>query len=286
MNVGQDLAGKVAIVTGGASGIGRATVELFVAEGAKVVIADVDVTRGEELAASLGEVAVFRKTDVSKRDEVQALVDLAISRFGGLHIMFNNAGIGGKMYAHFLDDDLEDYERVLGINLMGVVYGTQFAARHMAKHGGGVVINTASISGLLPGYTLMQYRSSKSAVIGFSKAVAIDLAGHNVRVNVIAPGSIKTPMTDFAEPGMTADDVARIRAETDKVFMSYQPLKRQGRPEDAAQAVLFLASDRAQQITGIVMPVDGGITAGDPVNHAADIMAARARVIEEIKKGR
>lgn len=286
MNVGQDLAGKVAIVTGGASGIGRATVELFVAEGAKVVIADVDATRGEELAASLGEAAVFRKTDVSKRDEVQALVDLAISRFGGLHIMFNNAGIGGKMYAHFLDDDLEDYERVLGINLMGVVYGTQFAARHMAKHGGGVVINTASISGLLPGYTLMQYRSSKSAVIGFSKAVAIDLAGHNVRVNVIAPGSIKTPMTDFAEPGMTADEVARIRAETDKVFMSYQPLKRQGRPEDAAQAVLFLASDRAQQITGIVMPVDGGITAGDPVNHAADIMAARARVIEEIKKGR
>jgi NAD(P)-dependent dehydrogenase (short-subunit alcohol dehydrogenase family) len=284
--VGQDLAGKVAIVTGGASGIGRATVELFVAEGAKVVIADLDAARGEELAASLGEDAVFQKTDVSKRAEVQALVDLAISRFGGLHVMFNNAGIGGKMYPNFLDDDLEDYERVLGVNLMGVVYGTQFAARHMAKHGGGVVINTASIAGLLPGYTLMQYRSSKSAVIGFSKAVAIDLAGHNVRVNVLAPGSIKTPMTDFGEPGMTPEDVARIRVETDKVFMSYQPLKRQGRPEDAAQAVLFLASDRAAQVTGIVMPIDGGITAGDPINHAADIMAARTRVIEDIKRGR
>ncbi|CAN7329269.1 SDR family oxidoreductase [Phenylobacterium sp. LjRoot219] len=276
----------MAVVTGGASGIGRATVELFVAEGAKVVIADLDVVRGEELAGSLGENAVFQRTDVSKRAEVQALVDLAISRFGGLHVMFNNAGMGGKMYPHFLDDDLEDYERVLGVNLMGVVYGTQFAARHMAKHGGGVVINTASIAGLLPGYTLMQYRSSKSAVIGFSKAVAIDLAGHDIRVNVLAPGSIKTPMTDFAEPGMTADDVARIRVETDKVFMSYQPLKRQGRPEDAAQAVLFLASDRAMQVTGIVMPVDGGITAGDPINHAADIMAARTRVIEEIKRGR
>lgn len=286
MNVGQDLAGKVAIVTGGASGIGRATVELFAAEGAKVVIADVDAARGEELAAGLGENAVFRKTDVSKREEVQALVDLAVSRFGGLHIMFNNAGIGGKMYANFLDDPLEDYERVLGVNLMGVVYGAQFAARHMAKHGGGAIINTASIAGLLPGYTLMQYRSSKSAVIGFSKAIAIDLAAHNIRVNVLAPGSIKTPMTDFGEPGMTADDVARIRAETDKVFMSYQPLKRQGRPEDAAQAVLFLASDRAAQVTGVVMPVDGGITAGDPVNHAADILAARTRVIEEIKAGR
>lgn len=284
--MGQDLAGKVAIVTGGASGIGRATAELFVAEGAQVVIADVDAARGEELAASLGEAAIFRKTDVSQREEVQALVDLAISRFGGLHVMFNNAGIGGKMYANFLDDPLEDYERVLGVNLMGVVYGAQFAARHMARHGGGAIINTASIAGLLPGYTLMQYRSSKSAVIGFSKAIAIDLAAHNIRVNVLAPGSIKTPMTDFGEPGMTAEDVAKIRAETDKVFMSYQPLKRQGRPEDAAQAVLFLASDRAAQVTGVVMPVDGGITAGDPINHAADIMAARARVIEEIKAGR
>ena len=283
MNVGQDLAGKVAIVTGGGSGIGRATAELFVAEGAKVVIADVDTARGEELAASLGENAIFQKTDVSKREEVQALVDLAISRFGGLHVMFNNAGIGGKMYANFLDDPLEDYEQVLGVNLMGVVYGTQFAARHMAAHGGGAIINTASIAGLLPGYTLMQYRSSKSAVIGFSKAVSIDLAVHGIRVNVLAPGSIKTPMTDFGEPGMTAEDIARIRAETDKVFLSYQPLKRQGRPEDAAQAVLFLASDRAAQVTGIVMPVDGGITAGDPVNHAADILAARMRVIEEIK---
>jgi NAD(P)-dependent dehydrogenase (short-subunit alcohol dehydrogenase family) len=200
--------------------------------------------------------------------------------------MFNNAGVGGKMYARFLDDDLEDYERVIGVNLMGVVYGTQFAARHMAKNGGGAIINTASIAGLAPGFTLMQYRSSKSAVIGFSKSVSIDLAAYDIRVNVLAPGSIKTPMTDFGEPGMTPEDVARIRAETDKVFMSYQPLKRQGRPEDAAQAVLFLASDRAAQVTGIVMPIDGGITAGDPINHAADILAARERVIAEIRGGR
>src|SRR6202008_310163 len=198
------------------SGIGRATAELFVAEGAKVVVADVNAAQGEDLVAQLGASAVFQKADVSKREEVQALVDLAVSRFGGLHVMFNNAGIGGKMVPHFLDDDLEDYERVIGVNLMGVVYGTQFAARHMAKNGGGAIINTASIAGVLPGFTLMQYRSSKSAVIGFSKSVSIDLAQHDIRVNVLAPGSIKTPMTSFAEPGMTAEDTARIRQETDK----------------------------------------------------------------------
>lgn len=284
--MGQDLAGRVAVVTGGASGIGRATAELFVAEGAKVVVADLDAERGEALVRELGEAAVFRRADVSRREDVQGLVDLAVSRFGGLHVMFNNAGIGGKMFPHFLDDDLEDYERVIGVNLMGVVYGTQFAARHMARNGGGAIINTASIAGVLPGFTLMQYRSSKAAVIGFSKSVSIDLAAYGIRVNVLAPGSIKTPMTAFAEPGMTAEEGARIRAETDKVFMSYQPLKRQGRPDDAAQAVLFLASDRAQQVTGIVMPVDDGITAGDPTNHAADIMAARERVIAEIKAGK
>jgi NAD(P)-dependent dehydrogenase (short-subunit alcohol dehydrogenase family) len=284
--VGQELAGKVAIVTGGASGIGKATAELFVAEGAKVVIADVSAEQGETLARELGENAVFQRTDVSKRTEVQALVDLAVSRFGGLHVMFNNAGIGGKMFPHFLDDDLEDYERIMGVNWLGVVYGSQFAARHMAKHGGGVILNNASISGMLAGYTLMQYRSSKSAVIGFSKSIAIDLAKHGVRVNVLAPGSIRTPITNFGEPGMSEAEIDRIRAATDPIMMSYQPLPTQGRPDDVAQAAMFLASDRARQITGVVLPVDGGITAGDPVNHAADLMAARARVIAEIKADR
>jgi len=250
------------------------------------VIADVNVEQGEALAGQLGEAAVFQRTDVSRREEVQALVDLAVSRFGGLHVMFNNAGLGGKMYPHFLDDDLADYERIMGINWLGVVYGSQFAARHMAKNGGGVILNNASISGVLSGYTLMQYRSSKSAVIGFSKSIAVDLAKHDIRVNVLAPGSIRTPITNFGEPGMTEAEIARIRAATDPIMMSYQPLPRQGRPEDVAQAAMFLASDRAQQITGVVLPVDGGITAGDPVNHAADLIEARTRVIAEIKAER
>jgi NAD(P)-dependent dehydrogenase (short-subunit alcohol dehydrogenase family) len=279
MELGQDLAGKVAIVTGGASGIGRASAELFVEHGAKVVVADLDAARGEEVAASLGEAAIFRRTDVGQREEVQALVDLAVSHFGGLHVMFNNAGLPGKMHPHFLDDDLEDYERVLRVNWLGVVYGSQFAARHMAKNGGGVILNTASIAGLLPGYTLMQYRSSKSAVIGFSKSVAIDLAEHNIRVNVLAPGSIKTQMTNFTPPGVTEEQIARVRSETDAIMLAYQPFKRQGQPRDVAEAALFLASDRAAQVTGVVMPVDAGITAGDPVNHAAQIVEVRQRVL-------
>jgi NAD(P)-dependent dehydrogenase (short-subunit alcohol dehydrogenase family) len=279
VELGQDLAGKVAIVTGGASGIGRATAELFVAEGAQVVVADVDAPRGEALAASLGAAAVFSRTDVSRREDVQAVVDLAVARFGGLHVMFNNAAMPGKMYPHFLDDDLEDYQRVLGVNWMGVVYGSQLAARHMAKNGGGVILNTASVAGLLPGHTLMQYRSSKYAVIGFSKSIAIDLAAYGIRVNVLAPGSIKTEMTNFTPPGVSPEQIARVRQETDAIMQAYQPLKRPGQPRDVAEAALFLASERAAQITGVVLPVDAGITAGDPVNHAAQIIAARQRVL-------
>jgi NAD(P)-dependent dehydrogenase (short-subunit alcohol dehydrogenase family) len=283
------LAGKVAVVTGSGRNIGRAIAVRYAHEGAKVVVCDIVAENAdrvvEEIKAAGGE-AVADYTDVSQPEQVDALVAHAVEAFGGLHVMVNNGGAVRDAVKHVFDADIAFFDRVIAANLRGHYLCSVAAARHMAKHGGGVVINTASIAGLLPGYTLMQYRSSKSAVIGFSKAVAIDLAGHNVRVNVLAPGSIKTPMTDFGEPGMTPEDVARIRVETDKVFMSYQPLKRQGRPEDAAQAVLFLASDRAAQVTGIVMPIDGGITAGDPINHAADIMAARTRVIEDIKRGR
>src|SRR5262249_53917285 len=172
-------------------------------------------------------------------------------------------------------DDLEDYERVLGVNWMGVVYGSQLAARHMARNGGGVILNTASIAGLMPGYTLMQYRSSKSAVIGFSKSIAIDLADYNIRVNVLAPGSIKTQMTNFPPPGVTEEQIARVRQQTDAIMQAYQPFKRQGQPRDVAEAALFLASDRAAQITGVVLPVDGGTTAGPPPRPVKDLLAKR-----------
>ena len=257
--MGQELAGRVAIVTGGASGIGRATVELFVEEGAKVVVADVDAARGEEVAAKLGEAAAFKRTDVARADDLQDLVDFAVARFGGLQVMFNNAGIGGSL-RRFLDDDLADFERVMAVNVFGVMVGSQRAARHMAKNGGGVIINSTSIGGINAGSGVIAYRASKAAVIHFTRSIAVDLAEHGIRVNCIAPAHIPTAIN-------AAFDQARI-------VRLMQPLQRVGQPRDVANAVLYLASDRAAQITGIVLPVDGGTTAGRPVSQMKDLRAA------------
>ena len=278
--MGQELARKVAIVTGGAGGIGRATVELFVREGAKVVIADVDVAAGEQLAASLGAQALFRRTDVAIADEVQELVDVAVESFGGLDIMFNNAGISCAMFDRFLDDELADFHRVMGVNLLGVMLGSQRAGRYMARHGGGSIINNASIAAHNAGFALMSYRASKAGVVHFSKSIAIDLAEYGIRVNCLLPGHIVTELNSFADPGSSPEIAQRLQQALDPVWLSNQPLKRRGRPQDVAEAALYLASDRSAQVTGIVLPVDGGITAGDPVNHLHEIMKTRARVLE------
>ncbi len=250
--MGQELSEKVAIVTGGANGIGRATVELFVEEGAKVVIADVDAVRGEELAAKLGGAAAFKRTDVASADEIQDLVDFAVARFGGLDVMFNNAGISGSMSLRFLDDELKDFQRVVAVNLFSVMVGSQRAARHMVKQGGGSIINTSSIAGINAGGGVMTYRASKAAVIHFTRSLAIDLADHGIRVNCIAPGLIPTGIASF---------------DRTPVMRAIQPLKRQGQPRDVANAALFLASERSAQTTGIVLPVDGGTTVGAPIHR-------------------
>jgi NAD(P)-dependent dehydrogenase (short-subunit alcohol dehydrogenase family) len=244
----QELAGKVAIVTGGASGIGRAIVELFAANGAAVVIADVDVDAGKQLADSLGDSVAFQCTDVADADQVQALVDFAVARFGGLHVMCNNAGIGGSLVS-FLHDDLAEFTRVMNVNLYGAMVGTQRAARHMKANGGGSIINIASIAGINAGAGVMTYRVSKAALIHFSKSTAIELGRYGIRVNCIAPAHIATAITQY--------DMAPVMAAS-------QPLPRQGQPEDVANAVLYLASDRSAQVTGVVLPVDGGTTAGPP----------------------
>ena len=254
--MGQELAEKVAIVTGGASGIGRATAELFVEEGAKVVIADVDRERGEELATTLGASAAFKRTDVADADAVQEVVDFAIRQFGGLDVMFNNAGIPSS-FARLLDNDLADHEQVMAVNLFGVMAGTQRAARHMAEHGGGSVINTTSIGALTGGAGPLSYRVSKAAVIAFSRSAAIDLADNGIRVNCIAPGHIPTGITNY---------------DMGPVIKLTQPLQRHGSPVDVANAVLYLAGDRSAQVTGIVLPVDGGTVAGPPVSQLRDLM--------------
>jgi NAD(P)-dependent dehydrogenase (short-subunit alcohol dehydrogenase family) len=277
----NELVGKVAIVTGGANGLGRGTVELFVEEGAKVVVADVDENRGRVLCDTLGSAVRFKRADVSKREDVQALVDLAVAEFGGLHIMFNNAGVSDVSYGRLLDDDFIHFERVMHVNVLGVMLGTQIAARHMAKHGGGSIINTSSIAGVRAGHGFPIYRTAKAGVIHFTKAAAIELGVHLIRVNCICPGNIPSDMGTFAtpEPGMTQADADRIQRAVRAVRMNYQPLKRQGVPGDIGQAALFFGSDRSLQITGQVMSVDGGATSGDTRSQIQEIMEARHAAI-------
>ncbi|MBV8952211.1 MAG: glucose 1-dehydrogenase [Actinobacteria bacterium] len=261
MPTGQELAGKVAIVTGGAGGLGRGTVEVFLEEGAQVVIADVDPGRGAAVADELGPSAAFKQTDVAKAGDIQAAVDFAVSHFGGLDVMVNNAGIGGS-FKRFLDDDFADFDRVMAVNLLGVMVGCQRAARHMKDHGGGVILNTTSIGGINAGSGVTAYRASKAAVIHLTRSVAIELADHGIRVNCIAPAHIPT------EINASLDQSAIVRA--------MQPLPRVGSPRDVGNAMLYLASDRAAQVTGVVLPVDGGTTAGAPARRVKDLMASRA----------
>jgi len=273
-----ELCGKVAIVTGGATGLGRAMAELFVKEGARVVIADID-KRGEELARTLSGSALFKQTDVVDEAQVQDLVDFTVARCGGLHVMVNNAGIGGATHERFLDDDLKDYRKVIDVNLLGVMLGTQRAARHMARNGGGSIINISSIAAIKAGFGVMTYRAAKAAASHFTKCVSIDLAEYGVRVNCIAPGHIRTEMTTYATADMTPEVIERLKKALGPATDASRPLKRQGKPEDVANAALYLASERSAQVTGVVLPVDGGTTAGDAVNHLKAIMEARARVL-------
>jgi NAD(P)-dependent dehydrogenase (short-subunit alcohol dehydrogenase family) len=277
----NELAGKVAIVSGGANGIGRGTVELFIEEGARVVIADVDEKQGQQLCATLGPNTRFKLTDVSKAQEVQALVDFAVREWGGLHIMFNNAGVSDLAYGRFLDDDFTRFERVMQVNVLGVMLGTQIAGRHMARHGGGSIINTASIGGVKAGHGFSSYRAAKAGIIHFTKSAAVELGEYLVRVNCICPGNVQTQMGTFATPpaGMTQATADAMQATIAAIRMRHQPLKRQATARDIGQAALFLGGDRSQQITGQILSVDGGATAGDTASQIQEIMDARAAAL-------
>lgn len=277
----NELAGKVAIVTGGAHGIGRATVDLFVAEGARVVIGDINDELGEQAVKELGPSVRFRHCDVAKGTEMEALVAQAVAEFGGLHVMMNNAGLSEPNFGRFVDADFSQFERITEINVLGVMLGTQYAARHMKAHGGGSIINIASIAGSRPGHGFWIYRACKAGVINFTKSAAIDLGPDMIRVNCICPGNIPTHTRNIrgAETDMSEERIARVRGAILDVRMKRQPLKRQGHAIDIAQGALFLGSDRAAQISGLIMPIDAGATAGDPVNLMQQIMNVRADVL-------
>jgi NAD(P)-dependent dehydrogenase (short-subunit alcohol dehydrogenase family) len=257
-----ELVGKVAIVTGGASGLGEGLVRRFAAEGAKVVIADVVPDVGEALAAELGTDTVFVRTDVSDLDQVSSLVQAAVDTFGGLDIMVNNAGVSGKMHRKFLEDDLADFQKVMAVNLLGVMAGTRDAARHMSTHGGGSIINLTSIGGIQAGGGVQTYRASKAAVIQFTKSVAIELAYHEIRVNAIAPGNIRTAIVAKSATGEDRERLEEFEAGIRAQMRADRPLKREGTVEDVAEAALYFAGDRSLYVTGTVLPIDGGTVAG------------------------
>ena len=273
----DELTGKVAIVTGGSSGIGFGTAERMVAEGAKVVIADIDEARGKAAAEELGGSAAFKLTDVSQPEDVAALVDFTVDRFGALHIMFNNAGISGARTASLLEDDFADFHRVLGTNLLGVFAGTAHAAKAMAASGGGSVVNTASIGGVQPTSNQWAYNASKAAVIHFTRSAAIELGGLGVRVNCIAPGNIETEILGNAiGAGLSDEEKAAMMEKVREFLAARQPIKVQGVPADIAELVVFLGTDRSRYITGTVIPVDGGQLAGNP-SASADFAKAQKR---------
>jgi NAD(P)-dependent dehydrogenase (short-subunit alcohol dehydrogenase family) len=253
----NELAGKVAVVTGGAGGIGRGTVERFAAEGARVVIADVETDQGEALATALGPDAFFRRTDVSDPEQVAALVAAAVEKFGALHVMVNNAGAPGTMHRRFLDDDLADFHRIMALNVLGVMAGTRDAARHMAEHGGGSIINMTSIGGLQAGGVLT-LRASKAAVIQFTKSAAIELAHYGIRVNAIAPGKVRTSLVQAPGTNMDGEQLERYEAGVRETMRADRPLKGEGTPDGIAEAALYFAGDRSRYVTGTVLPADGG----------------------------
>jgi len=253
--VSDELDGKVAVVTGGANGIGRAIAEIFVEEGARVVVADIDDATGGDLVGQLGDAAAFHHTDVSDPASVQAAIDVACERFGALHAMVNNAGISGS-FRRLMDDDLRDFDRVIAVDLFGVMVGTQRAARAMGE--GGSIINVTSIAGISPGAGFSSYRAAKAAVIHFSRCAAVEVAELGVRVNVIAPGNISTAIN-------------AAFYDTASVARRLQPLPRIGGTRDVAITAVYLASERAAQVTGTVIPVDGGTSTGPPPINYDDI---------------
>lgn len=253
------LDGKVAIVTGGASGIGAGTVRRFVEEGAKVVIADVGDEAGIALAEELGDVAVYCHTDVSNEADVEKMTQTAVEKFGGLDILFNNAGFGGVSGETDIVELGDEYDATIGVMFTGVVLGVKHASKIMKAQRSGSIISTASVAGIQGGLGPHVYSGIKAGVIGYTRSIALELAEFEVRANAICPGGIATnifkPMVDpenkLNEP--TADVMRPLLA-------NMHPIKRSGEAMDIANMALFLASDESTFVTGQHIAVDGGLT--------------------------
>ena len=250
------LAGKVAVLTGAADGIGRATAMLFAREGAKLALADIHEQGLEEtvrLAKEETDTVICKPTDVAKERDVEALIHLTIQTYGQIDILCNNAGITGQ-FLGLEQESKEDWQHVYEVNVLGAVFAVKHAAKYMRERNSGAIVNTASVAGIRAGAGLNAYSASKAALINFTKTAACDLGGFNIRVNAVCPGLIETGMT------RPIFELARDKGKVDKLGSRCE-LRRYGRPEEVARAICFLASDEASYITGQALPVDGGNTA-------------------------
>jgi NAD(P)-dependent dehydrogenase (short-subunit alcohol dehydrogenase family) len=255
------LQGKVAVITGATSGIGLRTAELFVAEGAQVVIAGRRAAEGEALAARLGPACFFRQTDVTEEDQVRALIDEAVARFGRLDCLFNNAG-GPAQTGGIATLEVAKFDAAMATLLRSVMLGMKHAAPIMRQQGSGSIINNGSIAGRLAGFSSsLVYGAAKAAVIHFTRCVAMELGESGVRVNSISPGAIATGIFGKAL-GLTTDAAETTAAMMQEVYKTAQPIQRAGIPDDIAQAAVFLASDESSFINGHDLVIDGGITGG------------------------
>jgi NAD(P)-dependent dehydrogenase (short-subunit alcohol dehydrogenase family) len=255
--MGTRLAGKVAVITGGASGIGEATVRRFVEEGARCVVADIQLERAEALVAELGDATFAMRADVAVEDDVAATVQRAVDHFGRIDCMFNNAGILGAVGSITSITDGE-WRRTIDVLLSSVFYGIKHAARAMVAQGSGVIISTASTAGVQAGLGPHVYTAAKHGVVGLTKSAAAELARAGVRVNAIAPGGTVTALTAYLATG-DADNLS----EAAKRVNARSPMGRPAQPVEMANAALYLASDEAEYVNGAVIVVDG---AGDTIS--------------------
>jgi len=252
--------GKVAVITGAVSGIGLGSVELFAAEGCRIVAADIQDEKGRMLAQRFGDRLRYARCDVTVEADIAAAVGLAASEFGGLDILFNNAGISDGMRS-IAEIEAEKWSWIFDVLVRGPALGMKYAAPLMIARGGGAIINTASIAGLQAGWGPIAYSSAKAAVVHMSRVAAAQLSPQKIRVNAICPGLIATSIfgASLGLPREVADQMAARVAEHGA---SVQPIPKAGAPDDIAQAALYLASDAAQFVTGTHIVVDGGITVG------------------------
>jgi len=250
------VAGKVALVTGGASGIGRATALTFAREGAKLIIADMNEDGGRQtvhIITENGGEAIFVQTDVTQATAVEALISKAVETYGRLDCAHNNAGVTQRAYPSTAEYPEDDWHRVLAVNLTGVWLCMKYEIPQMLRHGGGAIVNTASVAGLVGLAGRSAYVASKHGVVGITRTAALEYAQQGIRVNCVCPGYIRTPMVEYV--------LQHAGAQTEAQMVAREPIGRLGTPEEIAETVVWLCSDAAAFVTGHTMTVDGGFVA-------------------------